>query len=211
MDFRFEFGRENLKLHKKVNAWKEKADYGGYVIVGSSGSGKTLLLKELELEIEKSEYMTGYEVLEGLYGNIREGRTNSKITNDESRECLLIDHFDDIKGKAATTDEICSMLKEAEYNKNGFKRLIICTFVNERVAERFASLMNYEILRCNHVKPNLRIVREKARDFGVHLTEERLRDYSDFDTMLELRQAFREIGRDSFLKKYMSSETGSDK
>lgn len=206
MDFRFEFGRVNLKLYKKVNTWKEHEGYGGYVLVGPSGSGKTLLLNELGTEIEKSEYMHGYEVLEGLYGDIRKGRVNPKITIDESSVCLLIDHFDDINGKVAITDEIRRMLKRAEYNKNGVKRLIICTFVNEKVAEDFALLMNYEILRCNHVKPNLRIIREKARDFGFRLTEDRIRDYSEFDTMFELRQAFREIERDTLLKEHMSSE-----
>ena len=67
LDFKFECGRVNHKLHTKVLEWEKHELFGGYVIVGPSGSGKTLLLKELD----KTAYVQGYDVLEVLYNNIR--------------------------------------------------------------------------------------------------------------------------------------------
>ena len=79
LDFKFEYGRVNQKLHNKVRAWKAHEAYGGYVIVGPSGAGKTLLLKELESELDKTAYLNGYDVLEGAYLNIRKGCINPKL------------------------------------------------------------------------------------------------------------------------------------
>lgn len=205
LDFEYEFGKENRKLQKKVTAWKERREYSGYVIVGPSCSGKTLLLKKLAAEIEKTEYMAGYEVVERLGAELMTSNRNPVIAKEESSECLLIDHFDELNGMRATMNEICRMLKEDEWNKDGNKRLIICTFVNEALAETFAVLMGYEILRCNHVKPNLRSVRENAKKFGISLTEGQIRSYADCDTMFALRQAFREREKEEFRKRVIIS------
>lgn len=202
LDFKFEYGRVNHKLHTKVLEWEKHELFGGYVIVGPSGSGKTLLLKELEKELDKTAYVQGYDVLEGLYNNIRKGCVNPKLAIPKDSNCILIDHLDDIAGKVATTDELCRMIKKVEYDKDGNKNLIICTFVDERVAKVFANLMNYEVLYVKHVRPNIRIVRDKEREFEIDLGGDRIRDFAELDTMFELRQAFREIERNDFLKEH---------
>lgn len=188
--FKYEFGR-NIKLKNLVTSWKHHNDYRGFVIVAPSGYGKTTLLNGLKSELANVSFVSGYQLIEQIYYDVRLGKLYRISNNDY--EVLLIDHLDDIDGREAVTQEICYRLKWETINSKGENRLIICTFINERIAVQFAKEMNYELIFLKRVKPNLRIVKEKANEFGLKLNKTQLYGFADFDSMLALRQAFDEI------------------
>lgn len=196
---KFEYG-ENIELEKYVVSWEKGENYGGYCITAPSGYGKTTLLKELASQLPNTEYIAGYSVLEKLYEDARNGRPID-LAIGESSEVVLIDHLDELKGKECTMSEICRIIRNNELNKVGEKRLIICTFIDERAAQDFAEAMNYERIYLRAVKPNRRIVREMARDLAVKLTEKQISDFANSGDMYALRMAFRDIERDLFLGK----------
>lgn len=146
-------------------------------------------------------------MLENLCQNIRIGRIPPRILIDESCECIFVDCFDNIAGKQAATNEVKRILRNSEYNESGNKGLIICVFVDEKVAENFAMLLNDELIYVEHVNPNLRVVRDKTKEFDIRLSDNRMRKYAKFDAMFELRQAFREVERDAFFSEYAVSKS----
>lgn len=188
--FKFEYGN-NLKLKKLVESWKKHNEYRGYCIVGASGTGKTLLLKELREELQYTEYFSGDVLIDKIYRDIRNSRTIA-IPVAKDSEVILIDYLDNLAGREAATREMKWMLKKDEYS-NGVRRLIICTFINEYEAEIFAQLMGYKLIYLKHVKPNRRIIKQNANVQGIRLSKTQIDDFADFDTMLELRSAFNEL------------------
>ncbi len=198
-DFKFEYGG-NVKLKKKVAAWEAHQDYKGYCIAAPSGYGKTTLLKELGNKLVGTNYIPGFRVLEDLCEDVRKGITSPVLRIDSDCECIFIDHLDIMRGKQTTTQEIGWMLKRSECMTEDKKRLIICTFIDGEIAEEFSDFMDYELIFIKPVKPNLRIVREKARDFSIKLPKNKVYDYAGLDSMFDLKMAFREIEREEFLK-----------
>lgn len=89
---------------------------------------------------------------------------------------MLIDYLDAIGGREATTNEVCSRIRRCTYNSEDDKRLIVCTFIEEKVAIDFADRMNYELIFVKHVKPNPRIIKEKAKDFSITLDDTQIWD-----------------------------------
>lgn len=57
--------------------------------------------------------------------------------------------------------------------------------------------MEYELLYLKPVKPNHRIVRDKAEDFSIKLSGEQVHAFAELDNMFDLRMVFREIERTS--------------
>lgn len=202
--FDFEFGG-NVKLKRYVDSWKKHENYRGFVIVAPSGSGKTALLHKLSLELPKVSYIMGFQLLEQMYEDIKKGRLYRPAT--ETYEVLLIDELDAIEGREATTNEVCYRIKRGTYNSKGDTRLIVCTFIDEKAAIDFAGRMNYELIFLKEVKPNLRIVKDKARDFAFVLDETQIRDCAQLGSMLELRCKFREMERMAYMEKRINSES----
>lgn len=199
INFKYEYGK-NVELKKYVDSWNNHENYKGYCIVAPSGYGKTTLLKELTMQFPNTDYIAGYSVIEKLYEDARNGRLID-LAFGESSEVVLIDHLDELKGKECTMSEFCRIMRSNESNKEGEKRLIICTFIDERAAQDFAEAMDYELIYLRAVKPNRRIVREMAKIFAINLTEKQISEFAEFDDMCELRMAFRDIERDLFLGK----------
>lgn len=186
----FEFGR-NDKLKRRVAEWSEHENYEGYCIVAPHGCGKTSFLKMLEATLFSTEFLTGDDVIEKVYQDIRNSRRITLPVN-EFAEVLLVDHLDEIDGRVATMREVCWLFKRNAINRNGDKRLIICTFVSERAATNFASKMGYELLFMKSVKPNGQIVSDVAKEYGLALSKKQINEFVKCDSMLELRNAFKD-------------------
>lgn len=202
--FDFEFGG-NVKLKRYVDCWKKHENYGGFVIVGPSCCGKTELLKKLSEDLPNVSYIMGFQLIEQMVDDIKRGRLYRYPIGNY--DVLLIDYLDAIGGREATTYEVCYRIKRCTYNSKGDERLIVCTFIDEKAAIDFADRMNYELIFLKHVKPNLRIIREKARDFSLKLDEAQMRDFVQLGSMFELRCKFKELERSEYMKKIIDSES----
>lgn len=189
-EFSFEYG-SNRRLKAFVDDWKQHYNYKGFIVYGESGVGKTTLLKELNEQLSFSKYINGYAVGEIIYKSIK-ALHRSVLPVSIDTEVILIDDADEILRSEKNLYEFDKMLKRAFY-RDGEDRLIICSFVNQRLAEEFATRMRYELIILKPVHPNLRIVKSKAKEVDVKLSREQLLEFSDFDTMLELRSSFVEI------------------
>lgn len=53
--------------------------------------------------------------------------------------------------------------------------------------------MNYTVLSLKNVKPNMRIVKDKAKDFGLEVSQEQVCKFIKLDNMFELWKEFRKI------------------
>lgn len=61
----------NPKLKELVLLWKMHNNYKGYFIIGPKNSGKTAFLKDLEKALDKTTYITGHQMIERLYDDVR--------------------------------------------------------------------------------------------------------------------------------------------
>lgn len=187
-DFKFEFGR-NTKLKKLVSSWKNHKQYGCYIITGPTGCGKTLFLRELQVELDKSEYITGETVLNNIYKCFREGIMYSRLPINSKSEVVLIDMLEEIKRKIATTEELIRIIGRELTTSDGRDRLILITIEDENLAQEFAVCSKYKLLHINHIKPNKRIIRDCEKTLGV-IIRDKYNYIEDIDNMMELRQVF---------------------
>lgn len=134
----------NPKLKELVLLWKMHNNYKGYFIIGPKNSGKTAFLKDLEKALDKTTYITGHQMIERLYDDVRKNRLYFFSNNPQ--EVLLIDDLDELDQKITVTEEIIRRLRREEYNSEGKKRLIICTFSNEEIAIQIAQRLKYDIV-----------------------------------------------------------------
>ena len=201
INFEFEFG-ENIKLKKYFDSWRKHRNYRGFVILGPSGSGKTAFLNKLCSELQNVYYIEGWKLIEQICDEIL--TCNLYKPPVGSHDVLLIDSLDDIEGKEATTNEVCHRIRQNTYNNKGEERLIVCTFIRYIVAKKFAKKMNYELIYLEKVKPNLRIVRDKARELGLKFNELQMRALADSDNMFELQRKFTKIEFNEYMGKIKS-------
>lgn len=189
-NFRFEYGG-NRKLKRVVSSWVKGENFGGYVIAGPSGCGKSTLLQELQAQFKDAKY-SGIKVIEKMREQIIIGKSPT-LSIDHNCKIIIIEDLDYLNGREATLDALCEMIRKYTFSKERNYRLIICTFVNESVALRFAKKMNYTVLSLKNVKPNMRIVKDKANDFGLEISQEQVCKFIKLDNMFELWKEFRKI------------------
>lgn len=187
VNFKFIFGN-NRKLRHLMKQWKTHHKYKTFVITGPTGVGKTLLLKQLAHEVEKSAYITGETLLSHIYENVREGNHQIKLPVEPDAEVIMIDMLEGIQGKKSLTELIADILYREKYSVANVKRLILVTIENKKLAEEFANITGYQVVQIKHTKPNKRIVEECEKVMGITILDKC--DINEIDNMFMLMQAF---------------------
>jgi len=183
MNFKYEFGSENQELYRKMINW-ENGERGGYVLCGQTGVGKTTFIKELVKHIPNVKIFQGEAVVEKMINKLKEEQI-PRLCVDENVECIIVDHFSNIADKEYTIQGVSELIHAEENCSKNKKRLIICSFTDEKLAERFSKLMNYELIHIKHVKPNASIVENKVEEYQLKVVPE---DAYKVETMLELHK-----------------------
>lgn len=162
----FLFSKDNRWLKKCYLDWKMQEGFGTYILIGPSGSGKSLFVGELVEELSEKQGLdyyvyTGQEIEELLLKQVREHTvcqiSEAPIMIFEDIDCLL--KSDSMK--KLFEEFICRYQEDA----SGEKRLIILTAIDFTAFE-----LNGYAIPVNSLKVNIQVVRKKAAEQQVTLS-----------------------------------------
>ena len=166
MGKKFLFSWDNRWLKKYYEDWKKKEGFGTYILIGASGSGKSLFVRELSKELKEEyglEYQiyTGQEMEELLLRQVREHEAcqvcEAPVMIFEDIDCLL------------KSDSMKTLFEEFigryQIDSSGEKRLILLTAIDFIAFE-----LNGYAIPVNPRKVNRKVVREKAAEYEVKLS-----------------------------------------
>lgn len=158
----FIFSRNNRWLKKYYELWKKKKAFGIYILIGPSGSGKSLFLKQLvdELEGEYCTY-TGQEIASLLLNQVRKNE-NIQI---QAASIMIFEDIDCLIKNASMKAQFEALIKQYLFDESGAERLILMTSVDFMAFQ----LLGYAI-PVNPLKVNWSVVRKKAREYQVKLS-----------------------------------------
>lgn len=162
MKSQFIFSRSNRWLKKYYRLWKKKEAFGSYILIGASGSGKSLFLKQLadELGVECYKY-TGQEIESLLLKSVRENKqvelSVAPVMFFEDVDCLI--------KNSSMKSKFDSLLRQYQVDDNGEKRLILIT-----ATDFFAFQLDGYAIPVNSLHVNWRVIGRKAKEQGVLIT-----------------------------------------
>lgn len=181
----FIFTRKNRWLKNYYQSWKKHEKYGTYVLIGASGSGKSLFLKQLvkELEGECCIY-TGQEIESLLLKHVRENKkvelTTAPVMIFEDIDCLIKND--------AMRNLFETVIHYYLLDENGKERLILMTAVDIMAFQ----LDGYSI-PVNPLRVNWKLVRLKAKEQQVKLSLREMLVLSRCKRVSELEAKIRKI------------------
>lgn len=186
---------ENDKLKQLTNRCMLETNCGGVILYGETATGKTIYLHMLQKQLKekKVEYIRGHDVMDDLY---RTSALSQEPCLDIASETkvVMIDNLEDFAGRMYITQELLKLLKS-----NIETRLIICVANNKNIAELLHKELNFEYISISHVKPDMRIVQDKAVEKGIHLSEMQLNAFANLESILELDAVLNKICFDKYL------------
>lgn len=162
----FLFSKDNRWLKKCYLDWKKQEGFGTYILIGPSGSGKSLFVEELVEELSKKQGLdyhiyTGQKIEELLLEQVREHSvcqiSEARVMIFEDIDCLLKSN----SMKKLFEEFICRYQEDA----SGEKRLIILTAIDFTAFE-----LNGYAIPVNCLKVNLQVVRKKAAEQQIPLS-----------------------------------------
>lgn len=174
----FIYGRQNKLARKYQTHWQEGKDFGIYFITGRSGNGKTTFLRSL-FEPEKVRWYTKREIEQMIVDGIND---EDKLQGAETA-IAFIEFLDDVFVSDYSISLVKKMLQRWEYDQDGEKRLILCTFVDERNAKRMGG---YPVIKINPVKICKSVVIAKAQELCIDISHEQLCNLSEMESMIEV-------------------------
>lgn len=134
---KFEVNKKNQNAYTAClnilsSSWERK---GLLFIYGKSGSGKTHLLISLYRQVKETQpdikilYQPVYQFINEFIRAIRNRRTSIFLHEYYNLDILILDDFDELKGKEATQEEICHII--SEFNIRG-KKIVIAGLYHPR-------------------------------------------------------------------------------
>lgn len=162
MKSQFIFSRSNRWLKKYYELWKKKEAFGSYILIGASGSGKSLFLKQLvdELGVEYYEY-TGQEIESLLLKSVRE----NKQVELPVAPVMFFEDVDCLIKNASMKSKFDSLLRQYQVDDNGEKRLILMTAI-----DFLAFQLDGYAIPVNPLHVNWRVIGRKAKEQGVQIS-----------------------------------------
>lgn len=194
---KFIFGNQNKILRDYRKKWLNGSDYGIFILNGESGCGKTAFLLDLEENLGQTEgknnkvkWLSKNYVEEQIVRHIR-----SSVPYDiPDAGIIFIEFIDDIMASEYSYGLVHELLSVWSEDGCGRKRLIICTFADESKADKFRydeMPLACSIIHMHPLKVSTSVVKQKAAEMNVKLTESQLWDLSELDTVTEVVSALK--------------------
>lgn len=183
MEAKFIFTRENRWLKKYYDLWKKGKEFGCYVLIGPSGGGKTLFVKELLDELGKSyRIYTGKELEELIFRQVRE----CKLCKLETAEIMIFEDIDCLLKSPVMRSRLEKIVRRYEFDENGEKRLIFMTAIDFMACQLYGHALPVNLLK---ITP--RAVWKKAKQYQMRLSFAEVIKLSKCKRMSQLETEFR--------------------
>ena len=185
MKSKFIFTRENRWLKKYCKIWKKRMGFGTYILIGPSGSGKSMFLKQLieELGEECCRY-TGQEIGGLLLKSIRD----CKKVQVSVAPVMIFEDINCLIQSASMKKQFESFIRQYQFDENGEKRLLLMTAIDFMACQ----LDGYAI-PINPLSINWKIIRRKAKEQQVRISIREMCVLSECKRISELESEIRNI------------------
>lgn len=185
MGVKFIFARDNCWIKKYYHLWKRGEGFGSFILIGPSGSGKSLLVREVVQELGKSyRIYTGDEIEQLILKQIRE----HSACELEKTSIIVFEDIDRLMKSSAMCSHFENMIRQYEFDENGDKRLILTTAIDFMTFQLYG-----QALPVNPLKITLRVVYKKAKQFRVKLTLAEMLKLSKCKRISQLESELRKL------------------
>lgn len=171
----FIFSNQNRKAKRYMNIWRDGLEWNTYMLTGPSGSGKTEYLKAL-FQDKRAKWYRKPELDMMLADSKTKG-----IEIMPPREDVIF--IDGVLTTKYVDEELKNLLFDWQVNSDGKRRLIIFTVRDE---DKTIDLAWCEEIKISPIKINKTVVREKAKDMGIQLDDEKLYELIEQESMKEV-------------------------
>ena len=162
MRTKFIFSKDTRLLKRHYELWKKGKAFGRYILIGPSGSGKSLFLNQLieKLETERCKY-TGQEIEDLLLENVRENRMNQLPT----APVMIFEDVDCLINSTSIKKQFDTLIRQYQFDENGQKRLILMTAV-----DFMAFQLAGDAIPVNPLCVSWKVIRIKAKEQQMKLS-----------------------------------------